>query len=395
MPFRSFTSNSRRSLALGAALVLAVQAVFWRLQLPSPTCFGLDELGQRYAQVERFLDDGPIDGVVIGHSYMQNGVDPAVLSERTGMRWFSFAIGGTDLEMQTTLLRDFVLPRLRPKVVLMHLGPEDLQDHQLNRSIGILRSDGFAVQRLPLGARLVSWMKDLLPYQKRALLQWVETIVQPEDPRYRPDGFMDVELVYNPTMKRQRGGVETDPPSPEYAARTAIWRFPLEDVLKPVFVPRRNDRTPEGVAAAKATVVEAFERAREDGVRLVGVVTPITRWSYYPGLPYARDLVGAEFAAFAAWMDPLIERYGIEHANWGYYPPISDLDRLYYNRKHLNAWGAQVFSDLVARTLLLHELPLPPEHAGLVSPAQLAIVRELEGARHEAAAPDEGEDEGF
>jgi hypothetical protein len=367
MPLRSFTSNSRRSLLLAAVLVALVQAALFASELNSPTFFGLDVLSQKYSDAERYRRAGPVDLVVVGNSYALNGLDPAVIERETGLRSFNMAMGATELDVQAEVLAGYVLPRLRPRLVLWHLGPEDLKNNLIASNVGIRASHGFALQRLPFGYRLLPWAQRLLPYQKRQVHQWLVDLRQPRLLDYAPNGFMG-----------------RDSPAGADALRYAT---ALPAVLKGPGGMQRLERSDGDMQRARLAVERALQATQERDVRVLGIVTPIKRWCFLRSEPYSKLLARGQFDDFAAWLTPLLERYGVEHVNYAYWAPISDDDSCFYNRKHLSTIGASRFSALVARQMLLGSEPIPAELRGVISPAQLAA---LDAGRAESAPSSEG-----
>lgn len=119
MPNRSFTSSFRKSLLVGCLLAASAQALLYWLDLPSPEFFGgFDFLGRKCRDLERFGSRGPIDVIVVGDSRIVVGLDAGRLETLTGLRTYNCGFYGTNLYTQSLLVRDYLVPRYRPRILL-------------------------------------------------------------------------------------------------------------------------------------------------------------------------------------------------------------------------------------------------------------------------------------
>ncbi len=378
MPSPSSTSSSRRarrSLWLGAAVLAVVQAGLYALDLNSPTFFGNQVVSQKYTEALRMVREGPIDVVAVGHSHTVNGFDPAVFEEVTGLRAYNFGLPGTDMQSHATVLRDFVIPHLKPRIVLWNLDPVfgERAVQQSNRRM--LSSDAFAVQSWPGGHALLGPLKDLFLYQKRSVDGWFETLADPYVRRYDRSGFMP---VYQ-RLGLEEAGVEYDIPA-DWLARKRRWRFPVANAIprrrEPAGAPVVVEGDAERREEARATVAATLAEARAAGIEVLAFAAPMARRRFMVDDEFTREIT-TEGTGSAAWFAELVTEHELPFVNYGYFPPISDDDDLYYNDAHVNVYGARLLTERLARDLVLREEPVPPELRGFPSPLQRRVMEEF------------------
>lgn len=365
----------RRSLALGAGIVLAAQAALLALSPPSPTFFGTQVVSQKYNDALRARRTGPIDVVAVGHSHTVNGVDPAVLARESGLSVFNFGLAATDMSSQALVVRDFIVPRLAPDVLLWNMDPSIGQEGAWQSNRRMVRSDGFAVQAWPLGSWLVGPLSSALPYQKRPYPAWFEAFFDPADRRYRPDGFVPIYRLW-----RAGEDEELPPEWVEWAERTRRWRFPVDPIVpRPAGAADAPAPTPEETRQAQRDIEGALDLALARGIRVVAFAAPMPRERFRSDDGFTRHVRASLDDPFRLWFLDLLASRGIEFANYGYYPPISDRTELFYNVSHLNAVGAEVFSEVLARHLLASDREIPAELRDYPSALQLRAVEEAGG----------------
>ena len=79
-------------------------------------------------QMRRLARRGPVDVVVIGTSMMLYGVDPAAVGRRLGTRCYNASIYRGLPRVTEAWLHDFVLPLLRPRLVVMSMSAVEAND---------------------------------------------------------------------------------------------------------------------------------------------------------------------------------------------------------------------------------------------------------------------------
>ncbi len=355
--------------------MLAAQAVLYALDLNSPTFFGSDVVSQKYSEALRYADEGPIDVVAIGHSHTVNGFDPVAFEELTGLRAYNFGLAGTDMQSHAIVLRDFVLPHLKPKAILWNLDPVFGERAVQRSNRKMLSSDAFAVQAWPGGHRLLGPLKNAFLYQKRSVDNWIETAFDPYLRRYDRNGFLPVFT----RMGLEEAGVDYELPA-EWLARKGRWLLPLKNAIprrrrpagQPVVIESDAERREE----ARATVAATLRIARDAGVEVYAFAAPMLRRRFMVDDEFTREIT-TEGTGSSEWFAQLVADFEIPFVNYGYYPPISDDPNLYYNDAHVNVYGARLLTELLAHHLVLRDRPVPAELQSFPSEPQRRVMREF------------------
>lgn len=370
MQSRLFTSNFRKSLALAAVLVVLVQGLLYLYDPISRSFFGgFDGIGQKYKDLERFAAQGPVDVIVVGHSQGLNGVDARRLERLTGLRTYNCAIAGTNLHTQALMVRDYIVPRYRPPILLWHMPPYVQCRFDVNRRMA--ESDAFALARVPYGCWLMRPASTAIPYQKRSIEGWIEALANPRLRQYDERGFMGEVAFYR---NRQAGYV-----SPEEAAwrrKVAPWHFPLRrrrGSSQPASPPR-GGRSPETEEETWRVFREALEAARRNNVRILAF-TPPAYASVSREMAASGSFDEGAFKTDAERIQTLIDEYEIPSVNYRYYAPISDNDAAFVDTLHLNRVGAEMLTDRIAHDLFLRDEPIPDDLRGAISPAERGVTQ--------------------
>jgi len=379
MPNRSFTSSFRKSLLLACLLMVAAQALLYRLDLPSPEFYGgFDCVGRKFRDLERFGKRGPIDVLVVGDSRIVVGLDAGRLETLTGLRTYNCGLFGTNLHCQSLFVRDYLVPRYRPRFILWHMSLLVGSRPNINR--GITDSHAFALLRFQHGHRFLRIAGSFVPYQRRPIEGWVEAIVN----CHRRD-HDNRELLSKVACGANRKPARMPPAEETRSPQIAEWQFPLKR--------KRGGASPPPTSAGSSSEYrgdeiwnvfrEAIEAARREGVRIIACTAPYRSDIYRSSFSGSAD-DGNGFFANADKIQALIDEYEIPYVNYQFYAPVSEHDALFLDGTHLNHLGAEILTDRVAHHFFLRDEAVPGDLQGTVSDAEqqfIAQLRDLNASR--------------
>ncbi len=263
------------------------------------------------------------DVVFQGSSRVSMMLNPAIVEQKTGLRCYNLGLNGNSIEHQLALLRLYLQHHPKPKYLFLEISPEYLQKSNLGFYTFV-----FALQ-----------LRD--PY--------FGGLVRKRDPFFYTLSHVPLlkYALFNHTLV------------PEALAGLSRWLTggPREDELKKGYVPSpfvRFDDTfdrfraghPDGfVAETDSGKVAAFRRyfrfARAEGIRVGAYEAPILT-------DYLR--LHRNRADQLAFLDSLCHQEGV---------PFLHLDttqfgadrRYFYNANHLNAQGADLFTNQLTENL--------------------------------------------
>jgi len=141
--------------------VLVAQVVVFAAGLRSPDFFGYAHVEQKYSDILRLKKHSEVDVVVVGDSLAAKGFDPKVFGEETGMTAFNMGIPSTDMYTHSLMIRDFIIPHIKPKYILINIGAMRLISKQRS-NVDIAMSKAFEVQKYPMAAGLLRILKNSL-----------------------------------------------------------------------------------------------------------------------------------------------------------------------------------------------------------------------------------------
>lgn len=365
MPNRFFTSNFRKSAILALAIVALVQLGLTSWTPPAQTFFGNPLLGQKVDELVQLHRRERVELVVVGHSHAALGVDAKRLEQATDWTTFNLSIPSTDLRMQALLVRDFIVPRIRPKIVLWHVGPQIQSGYRSNQQI--LDSDAFWLARTSTGRAALPWLGKSLLYQKRTLPGWFVAWRNPRDKAYDDHGYLAAFAKYRDI---QAGIIPADVEA--VRREREPWQFPI-----PNAVPVTDNSVVQVESLARADrgpLWQAFEHAlrtaEEAGVMVVAFSAPRHRENYMPGGELRRVLDAGDLNEDAERLGRILHEHHVPLINLRYDPQISDQDDLFFDSTHLNRYGAERLTDRLAEFLLAGPESIPAELRSVISPRE-------------------------
>ena len=337
-------SNLFKSLGLGSGIVLAAHAFVWRLDFPSPTLFAQARLAQAYSDILELDEEQGVEVVLLGLSRTANGVNPRLIEELTGYTTFNMALPATDLYQQSLMARDFVIPRIRPKVILW--GLPFAARGRFFQNYAIVESPGFTLQKLPFGCYLIDLAAALFVYQRRPLADWRRTFADPRDEGTDERGFQPYVGEYEST----RAPVQVEPGRIRKMADS-------------------EDDAPYSEQVALQTFEQVLRLCRDQGIEVHTFTVPVTLeyLAHEPSL-HPRDY--DKKPGYAAKMNAMLDEYGIDCANYRYFAPISDDKSLFFEESHLNVHGAERFTRILIDHSLGGDAPIPQPLSGFYSAAE-------------------------
>lgn len=283
-------------------------------------------------QMRRLQRAGGVDVVVIGTSMMLYGVDPVVLTRRTGLRVYNASIYRGVPTVSEAWLRDRVLPMLRPQVVVVGMSPVEVNDNSpLNTRLGEYRDApvwrGGVLRSLHRQAALRSWLALYLPMARQ------------------PRRFLSVLLrgLRSPhrwTVPLEVPGVLGREGQGEDFADRSFKVMPRMRELVMQQVGRDYDNGGEQESAYRRIA----ELVQESGARVVFAAMPLPAELHDEVFQGGRANWAAQYDRLAALADevgaPLVDvAEGFEDS------------RYYGDLVHLNGEGRQVFSERLADAL--------------------------------------------
>lgn len=98
--------------------------------LPTPLEWPSWEMQNKVREMDGLAADGVrADVVFLGSSSVNNGIDPSLIQRELGVRGFNAAINGADLRVTDWWARNVVLPKLRPRAVVIGMTSYELEDN--------------------------------------------------------------------------------------------------------------------------------------------------------------------------------------------------------------------------------------------------------------------------
>jgi hypothetical protein len=270
-------------------------------ELPDPRAWPTPETQIKFTQIEALeASNAGLDVVFIGSSVLESGIDPELLERLSGLTSYNAALPFSSPLGNEIWLRDFVLPRLEPRTVVIGLGvwPNESTAQDDLLALG-LRSVEFSAS---WGLRLE------LVERRRQLRNWSETL---ESRRRTQSGLITTrghQTVYYDKV-RPLGG------DPHFSA----------------------SRTADMSADNYAALVRTLEVLQQAGIDVVILIEPI-------GCPPILEACG-EFDLAEHPGRVLAAQYGI---------PVIDATardwptEMYADSAHFNLSGAVAFTELFA-----------------------------------------------
>jgi hypothetical protein len=355
-------------VVVSIALVAMIQFGVMALRLPSPTFFNNEIVSRKYGDILRLHAAEEVEVVVVGHSHAVMSVNPRQLEQSTRLTTYNCAIPTTDLRTQSMLVRDFIVPHFKPKVILWHIDPQVQSGFRSNRNI--IDSDGFQIQQHRLGHYGIPFLKDALPNQKRSIEGWILALVNRRDERYDAYGFRASPERHSDAKARFN-----DPAVEAIRKQRQRWRFPVSPVIDQL--DKGGLILPELEHADKQPLWEAFlgalRRASERDVAVWAFSAPRSRDGYAPHSWLGGVLRKGEFDPDIARLEQILSQFEIPYANFRYYPDISDEDHAFVDLQHLNRDGANRVSDLILQHFW-HGQEIPADYRGVISPAERRLL---------------------
>ncbi len=308
-------------------LLLAEGAVrAGRSQLAEPELWPTPELQDKYTRIEALADlGGRPDVVLVGDSMMDAGGDAAALGRAGGLGVYNASISGETLPVIADWTTMVVMPRLRPKVVVLGLSSNELNPRVLAPETGVAAYRASRVVRVAQGTGSLVDRADAVLAERSMLYRYRSSLrrplgAKPVDPdafvpKLTPEGhnvaFADVGYLqkYNPVQAQAviQGVVGA------HAGFTV---------------------NPENVAILQ----ELIRSVRRQGARVLLVAMPVTAnlLGYHPrGAADYEDAMTA-FAGAA-------ERSGATFVQPGIWP-----DEQFADPVHVNGAGAARLTDYLA-----------------------------------------------
>jgi len=341
MSFRSCTSSFRKSLALGTALCGLAWGALELAPLPRTAFFGGRKLAEKFERLAPFERAGAVDVFVVGPSFVDQGFDGAAFGATTGKRAFNLGVAGTDLYLQSLLVRDVLLPGRRPEALIWSLREETLTRSNINRQY--LQAPALRYADKPFGRWAFGLGQYLPQFQRRRALDWYQELCLPPDEPLDEWGRTQLAAL----TRQERRESQADEGDEEGGRRA----FLAEDYaveLEP----------------ARAHVRETLRRAREQGSAVWLLFTPYHRTVFLRRSAYAEELLTGVNAEYIGWVEALAAELDLTLVDLRYCAEISDKDEYFFDARHLNGPGAAALGELLGK-LYSGERPLPAAWKGV------------------------------
>ena len=298
-----------------------------RAGLPTPS-IGADSFildAKLYALESLIRRDGRVDCLFVGSSVTNSDIDPAVVEknyrEQTGETIHCYNIGIPVMTLDNTVaFTNALIKRFHPKVVFFTVLPRDISPFQFNADF--IENSAW-VQHNTGGPSLTGWLVNN-SYAYRYNLSW-RTLLLPENrikiktetESLTPQGFQPAQGVHPP-----------DPNNPFSTAQElqSIWDDP----------------------AHMASITSALA-LQTQGTQLVLIEGPLNR---------SADVIGASQSAWdayeSAYLPPLAQMLTAGNIPFWRTDEISKHIPFphWYDWRHLNAEGAQTFSEWLGAQLV-------------------------------------------
>lgn len=345
MSFRSSTSSSRRSLALGSLLIAGLWALIDASTLPRTAYHGGETLARKWRKLEALERTGPVDVFVIGASHVDRGFDAASFGEASGKRAFNLGVAGTDLYFQSLLVRALLQSGRRPEAIIWCF----LDTVQWNTSINLQYLAAPAMAGARGERRALGALEPHLPqFQRLRLRDWYAELAGAAANSVDDHGLLQDSPKAAP-------GDGSDHEDPRDAPRMSVGRdYGLD------------------AGAVRAHVRETIALATDAGTRVWLVFTPYRESVFARESPRIRLLLAGGQDGFFDWRRELARELGLSILDLRLWPEISDDARLFGDETHLNNEGARRLGQLCAE-FYSGRRPLPEPGRG--GPPALELER--------------------
>lgn len=307
------------AVALVVLLLAEVVVRVGRSQLTEPTAWPTPELQNKFGQIgARAAAGRRPDVVLVGDSMMDAGGDPAALGRAVpGVSVYNAAIAGETLPVVADWTTRIVMPRLRPKVVVVGFSSNELNPRALDPETGVRAYRSSRAVRAAEGTGSVVDRADALLRERSMLYRYRSSLRRPFtqgdvdpnvfDPELTPDGQ---DLAFAGLGYLQKGG-------PAQA----------QAVMKGVIAALQGFV----VGLENVTILqEMIREVRRQGARVLLVAMPVTG-DLIRAHPRGEADYQAAMAAFAGAAD----RSGATFVQPGVWPKA-----LFADPVHVNAAGA-------------------------------------------------------
>jgi len=376
MSFRSCTSSFRRSLALGALACALAWGVVDSAGLPRVAFYGGRKLADKFAHLEALERDGPVDVLVIGPSYIDQGFDAERFGQVAGVRAYNFGVQGTDMYLQSILLRQMLLLGRTPKAVLWGLRDEVLTRSNIDRQY--LGSSAVNYATGPGGSVAYSLARHLPQFQRRRMMDWARELsmgvrhwswdtsrgekrVELRDWMEPLDAFGRTQLMTLQRMQRvaahEREDAGDDEEDVAPAASGTGTRFMSQDYST-------------DIDAAKAHVAETLRLLRARGVKVWLFLTPYYELVLARNSKYSEQILTGANQAYFDWLAGLSAEFDAPLVDLHYCAEISGEPHYFFDTRHLNGPGAAPLGALMGE-LYAGKRPIPAAWSGVPAPAEL------------------------
>jgi hypothetical protein len=360
----SSTSSSRKGLLLGTLVFAAAWLTLERLELPRTGYFGGRKLAEKLVLLEARERDGPIEVFVVGPSFVDQGFDAGLFARETGRTAFNLGVSGTDMVVQSMIVRDHVLPR-RPRTILWALRDSLLSSSKINQQY--LRSPALAREGGPLGA-LRAGVERRLPttLRRRALDWWREAFAEPEEP-LDEHGRTRLATATRAEFRALRAAAEgAVDPGTDVGLEDGPGDEGAADALP-------ADELERELAPAEAHVEETLRRARALGIEVWLLMTPYPAQVFRRHTPHAQLFLGEANLPYYDWLARLGTDFGARLLDLRYCAEISPRRELFYDGMHLNTAGSEALAHVVAE-LTSGRRAVPAEWLGFPASAERDAV---------------------
>ena len=322
--------------------------------------FGGRELAEKYTRLRALDREADVSVLALGPSFVDMGFDAELFTRLTGKRTYNIGASGTDIVLQSLLLRDVLIPRFQPEAILWGMREEPRVRSNINHQY--LQSSALR------SARGGPWVFDLashLPqYQRRSLAGWRAEFLPLREP-IDPFGQTEPPLLRRPALDDSlREGAGSDLHL-ELESRLA-----RAEPEAPRFLERREYSVSEEFA--RATFEETLRFARERGIAIFFFQTPYHRNAFARDSFYSHEILTGVRAADRAWLLGTLAENGFPLINLRYCAGVSDESRNFYDGRHLNRVGAVPMTEILAE--VFRSGTVPEAWRGCPSPAELEAI---------------------
>ncbi len=321
-----------RLVALSLLLVVACAEVGARTlasRLPPIDHWNQREAAQMYDQMRALSAAGGVDAVFVGSSVAHFGFEPAQFTRITGMSAYNAALPGSGAIAVEQWTRDFVLPMLKPKLVMIGLTSRDLNDNgpvQAEHLQSYLSSEGRrrALGLATPGERIERFIED-----RSALVRIRRYLRTPASVAKQLRGQDALVRIVNLGAHGEARFPEADYAFSNDAQRQAWEREALQNF----------DMT-RSIASLKALITTL----RSPGIDVVVVDMPVLEEIYVPFHANGRADMEAYRAALGTLGAPIVRIDGARFS-----PQRHLVDSIHLNRAGARAFSRTLASRLAAR----------------------------------------------